>query len=59
MLENAEPQVLEVFKNTLPSRLQWVPFPTQDHRQAVETVKRILTKEKLGSLQGSQPQLYL
>ena len=41
-----EPQVLEVFKNTLPSRLYWVVFPIEDMRKAVETEKRILTKEK-------------
>ena len=42
----SEPQVLEVFKNTLPSRLYWVLFPIEDLRQAVKTAKRILTKEK-------------
>ena len=40
-------QVLEVFKNTLPTRLYWVLFPIEDLRLAVETAKRILTKEKL------------
>ena len=42
-----EPQILEVFKNTLPTKLYWVFFPIVDLRQAVETVKRILTKEKI------------
>ena len=43
-----EPQVLEVFKNTLPTILYWILFPIEDLRQAVETAKRILTKgEKL------------
>ena len=42
-----EAQVLEVFKNTLPTKLYWILFPIEDLRQAVETVKRILTKEKL------------
>ena len=41
------PQVLEVFKNTLPKQLYWVLFPVEDLRQAVETAKRILTKEKI------------
>ena len=41
------PQVLEVFKNTLPTKLYWILFPIEDLRQAVETGKRILTKEKL------------
>ena len=42
-----EPQILEVFKNTLPMKLYWISFPIEDLRQAVETAKRILTKEKL------------
>ena len=42
-----EPQILEVFKNTLPTKLYWVLFPIENLRQAVETAKRILTKEKL------------
>ena len=47
LLGYGEPQVLEVFKNTLPTRLYWVLFPIEDLRQAVETAKRILTKEKI------------
>ena len=39
--------MLEVFKNTLPKRLYWVLFPIEDLRQAVATVKMILTKEKI------------
>ena len=42
-----EPQILEVFKNTLPTKLYWILFPIEDLRQAVDTAKRILTKEKL------------
>ena len=42
-----EPQILEVFKNTLSTKLYWILFPIEDLRQAVETAKRILTKEKL------------
>ena len=42
-----EPQILEVFKNTLPTKLYWVLFPIDDLRQVVETAKRILTKEKI------------
>ena len=42
-----EPQILEVFKNTLPTKLYWVLFPIMDLRQVVETAKRILTKEKI------------
>ena len=47
LLGYGEPKVLEVFKNTLPNRLHWVLFPIDDLRLAVETVKRILTKEKI------------
>ena len=42
-----EPQILEVFKTTLPTKLYWILFPIEDLKQAVETAKRILTKEKL------------
>ena len=47
LLGYEEPQILEVFKNTLPTKLYWVPFPTEGLIQAVEAAKRILTKEKL------------
>ena len=47
LLDYGKPQVLEVFKNTLPTRLYWVLFPIEDLRQAVETAKRILMKEKI------------
>ena len=42
-----ESHIPEVFTNTLPTKLCWVLFPTDDLRQAVETAKRILTKEKI------------
>ena len=47
LLRYEEPQILEVFKDTLPKKLYWILFPIEDLRQAVETAKRILTKEKL------------
>ena len=47
LLGYGELQILEVFKNTLPTKLYWILFPTEDLRQAVETAKTILTKEKL------------
>ena len=37
LLGYQEPQILEVFKNTLPTKLYWVLFPIMDLRQAVET----------------------
>ena len=36
-----------MLKNALPTKLYWILFPIEDLRQAVETAKRILTKEKL------------
>ena len=47
LLGYGEPQILEAFKNTLPMKLYWILFPIEDLRQAVDTAKRILTKEKL------------
>ena len=45
LLGYGEPQILEVFKNNLPTKLYWILFPIEDLRQAVGTAKRILTKE--------------
>ena len=39
--------LLEVFKNTLPTRLYWALFPIEDLRLVVERAKMILTKEKI------------
>ena len=47
LLGYADPQVLEVFKNTVPNRLYWVLFPIENLCEAVETAKRFLTKEKI------------
>ena len=47
LLGYQEPQVLEVFKNTIPTKLYWVPFLIADLWIGVETAKRILTKEKI------------
>ena len=59
LLGYGEPQILEVFKNTLPIKLYWILFPIEDLRQAVEKAKRILTKEKsykqLNSQSSSSP----
>ena len=44
LLGYGEPQILEVFKNMLPTKLYWVLFPIENLRQAVDTAKRILTK---------------
>ena len=47
LLGYGEPQVLEVFKNTVPNMLYWVLFPIDNLREAVTTAKRFLTKEKI------------
>ena len=47
LLGYGEPQILEVFKNTLLAKLYWILFPIEDFRQTVETAKGILTKEEL------------
>ena len=47
LLGYGEPQILEVFTNTLPTTLYWILFPIEDLRQAVEMAKKIMTKEKL------------
>ena len=45
LLGYGEPQILEVFKNTLPTKLYWILFPIENLRQTIDT-KKILTKEK-------------
>ena len=50
LLGYGEPQVLKVFKNTVPNRLYWVfwvLFPINNLHEAVEIAKRFLTKEKI------------
>ena len=46
LLGYEEPQILEIFKNTLPTRLYWVLFPIEDLRQAVENSKKNISKRK-------------
>ena len=59
LLGYGEPQILEVFKNTLPTKLYWILFPIEDLRQAVDMAKRILTKEKLDKeLTGQTPPVH-
>ena len=52
LLGYGEPQILEVSKNTLPTKLYWILFPIEDLRQAVEIAKRILTKKLDKQLTG-------
>ena len=56
LLGYGKPQVLEVFKNTLPTMLYCVLFPTEDLRLAVQT-KGTLTKEKIDRKLAGQSSL--
>ena len=47
LLNYGEPEILELFKNTLPSKLYWILFPINNLREAVDTAKRVLNKEKV------------
>ena len=47
LLNYGEPEILELFKNTLPSKLYWILFPINNLREAIDTAKRVLNKEKL------------
>ena len=47
LLNYGEPEILELFKNTLPSKLYWILFPINNLREAIETAKRVMNKEKL------------
>ena len=51
------PQILEAFKNTLPTELYWVLFPIMGLRQEVETAKRILMKENIDRKLAGQTSL--
>ena len=52
LLDYGEPQILELFKNTLPSRLYYMFYQIDDLRVAVETAKRLLTKEQMDKRVG-------
>ena len=47
LLGYGELQVLEVLMNIGPNKLYWVLFPIDNICKAVETAKRLLTKEKI------------
>ena len=54
LLNYGEPQMLELFKNTLPSRLYYILYPIDELRAAVEKAKRVLTKEKIDKQRTGQ-----
>ena len=47
MLNYGEPEVLELMKNSLPSRLYPILFPIDNLRDATTTAKRVMIKEKI------------
>ena len=47
MLNYGEPQVLELMKNILPSRLYPILFPINNLRDAITTAKWVTIKEKI------------
>ena len=47
LLNHGEPEILKLFKNTLPNKLYWILFPINNLREAVDTTKRVLNKQKL------------
>ena len=54
LLNYGEPQILELFKNTLASRLYYMLYHIDDLRTAMETAKRVLTKEKIDQQRTGQ-----
>ena len=52
LLNYEEPQILELFKNTLPSKLYYMLYQINDLRVVVETAKRLLTKEQIDKKAG-------
>ena len=54
LLNYGEPQISELFKHTLLSKLYWILFPINNWRDAVDATKRVLTKEKLDKQLSAQ-----
>ena len=55
LLDYGEPHILELFKNTLPSRLYYRVYNINNLREAVETAKCMLTKEQMDGQTNSSP----
>ena len=52
LLDYGEPQILELFKNTLPSNLYCMLYHIDDLRVVVEMAKRLLIKEEMDKRAG-------
>ena len=59
LLNSGEPQILELFKNILPSKLYWILFPINNLRDAVDAMKKVLKKENWTSNCQDKPLLVL
>ena len=59
LLDYGEPQILELFKNTLPSRLYYMLYHIDDLRVVVEMAKRLLTKEQMDKKAGQSTTIQL
>ena len=55
LLNYGEPQILELFKNTLPSRIYYMVYQINDLRVVVETAKSLLIKEQMEKKAGQAP----
>ena len=54
LLDYGEPQILKLFKNTLPNRLYYLLYQVDNLNAVIETGKRILTKEKIDKQKAGQ-----
>ena len=54
LLDYGEPEILELFKNTLPSRLYFLLYQIDNLNTMIKTAKRILTKEKIDKQKTGQ-----
>ena len=55
VLNYGQPQILELFKNILPSKLYYVVYHINNLREALETAKHMLTKEQIDKQKTGQP----
>ena len=55
LLNYEEPQILELFENTLPRKLYYMMYHINNLREAVETANHMLTKEQIDKHKSGQP----
>ena len=54
VLNYGEPQILQLFKNTLPSRLYYMVYNINNLREAVETAKHMITKKEIDGCKSGE-----